>query len=148
MVVGAARARAARCARRSRLGLDAFERALGTRPALIRSGGSLPIVPALAGRGIATVITGFGLPDSQIHSPNERILVDYVPLGIRRGARALPRVRRAVIDLHSHVLFGIDDGPETIEGSVAICARGGGGRDHGARRHAARARRLSDDTRS
>ena len=26
----------------------------------------------------------------------------------------------AVIDLHCHVLAGIDDGPETIEGSVAI----------------------------
>ena len=70
------------------LGLDAFERALGTRPALIRSGGTLPIVPALAGRGIATVITGFGLPDSQIHSPNERLLAEYVPLGIR-AAREL-----------------------------------------------------------
>ncbi len=34
------------------------------------------------------MITGFGLPDSQIHSPNERILVDYVPLGIR-AAREL-----------------------------------------------------------
>jgi acetylornithine deacetylase/succinyl-diaminopimelate desuccinylase-like protein len=64
------------------LGLDAFERALGVRPALIRSGGTLPIVPALAGKGIATVITGFGLPDSQIHSPNERLIADYVPLGI------------------------------------------------------------------
>jgi protein-tyrosine phosphatase len=27
-----------------------------------------------------------------------------------------------VIDLHSHVLFGIDDGPKTLEGSIAICA--------------------------
>ena len=27
-----------------------------------------------------------------------------------------------MIDLHSHVLFGIDDGPETLEGSLAICA--------------------------
>jgi protein-tyrosine phosphatase len=27
-----------------------------------------------------------------------------------------------VIDLHSHVLFGVDDGPETLEGSLAICA--------------------------
>jgi acetylornithine deacetylase/succinyl-diaminopimelate desuccinylase-like protein len=63
------------------LGLDAFEKAVGVRPALIRSGGTLPIVPALAGKGIATVITGFGLPDSQIHSPNERLLAEYVPLG-------------------------------------------------------------------
>ena len=64
------------------LGLDAFERALGRRPALIRSGGTLPIVPALADKGIPTVITGFGLPDSQIHSPNERLVAEYVPLGI------------------------------------------------------------------
>ena len=71
-----------------RLGLDAFERALGTRPALIRSGGSLPIVAALADKGIPTVVTGFGLPDSQIHSPNERLVADYVPAGIR-AAREL-----------------------------------------------------------
>jgi acetylornithine deacetylase/succinyl-diaminopimelate desuccinylase-like protein len=70
------------------LGLAAFERALGRRPALIRTGGSLPIVPALADKGIATVITGFGLPDSQIHSPNERLVAEYVPLGIR-AAREL-----------------------------------------------------------
>jgi acetylornithine deacetylase/succinyl-diaminopimelate desuccinylase-like protein len=64
------------------LGLDAFEKALGTRPVLTRSGGTLPIVPALADKGIPTVITGFGLPDSQIHSPNERLVAAYVPLGI------------------------------------------------------------------
>ena len=64
------------------LGLDAFERGLGVRPALIRTGGTLPIVPALTGKGIPTVITGFGLPESQIHSPNERLVAEYVPLGI------------------------------------------------------------------
>jgi acetylornithine deacetylase/succinyl-diaminopimelate desuccinylase-like protein len=64
------------------LGLDAFEKALGTRPALTRTGGTLPIVPALADKGIPTVITGFGLPDSQVHSPNERLVAEYVPLGI------------------------------------------------------------------
>jgi acetylornithine deacetylase/succinyl-diaminopimelate desuccinylase-like protein len=64
------------------LGLGAFEKALGTRPVLTRSGGTLPIVPALADKGIPTVITGFGLPDSQIHSPNERLVAAYVPLGI------------------------------------------------------------------
>ena len=70
------------------LGLDAFERALGVRPALIRSGGTLPIVPALSDRGIPTIITGFSLPDANIHSPNERMLVDYIPLGIA-AARGL-----------------------------------------------------------
>ncbi|MGD0198304.1 MAG: M20/M25/M40 family metallo-hydrolase [Solirubrobacteraceae bacterium] len=62
--------------------LDAFERALGVRPALIRTGGTLPIVPALSAKGIPSVITGFGLPDSNIHAPNERLVADYVPLGI------------------------------------------------------------------
>ena len=63
---------------------------LGRRPALIRTGGTLPIVPALAERGIPTIITGFGLPDSNIHSPNERLVADYVPLGIS-AARELYR---------------------------------------------------------
>jgi acetylornithine deacetylase/succinyl-diaminopimelate desuccinylase-like protein len=71
-----------------RLGLSAFERVVGTRPALIRSGGTLPIVPALSSRGIPTIITGFSLPDANIHSPNERMRVDYIPLGIA-SARAL-----------------------------------------------------------
>jgi acetylornithine deacetylase/succinyl-diaminopimelate desuccinylase-like protein len=70
------------------LGLDAFERAIGARPLLVRSGGTLPIVPALAARGIPTIITGFALPASNIHSPNERIVAEDVPLGIR-AARTL-----------------------------------------------------------
>jgi acetylornithine deacetylase/succinyl-diaminopimelate desuccinylase-like protein len=65
-----------------RLGQDAFERALGPRPLLLRSGGTLPIVPALADRGIPTIVTGFDLPEGNLHSPNERLLVDYVPLGV------------------------------------------------------------------
>ena len=64
------------------LGLDAFERALGTRPLLIRSGGTLPIVPALVAKGIPTVVTGFALHESNVHSPNERLLLDYLPLGV------------------------------------------------------------------
>jgi acetylornithine deacetylase/succinyl-diaminopimelate desuccinylase-like protein len=64
------------------LGLDAFERVLGRRPALIRSGGTLPIVAALVDKGIPTIVTGFSLPDAQIHSPNERLVAEYVPKGI------------------------------------------------------------------
>jgi acetylornithine deacetylase/succinyl-diaminopimelate desuccinylase-like protein len=70
------------------LGLRAFERALGVRPALVRSGGTLPIAAALADRRIPTIITGLALPDANIHSPNERLRTDYVPLGIA-AARAL-----------------------------------------------------------
>jgi acetylornithine deacetylase/succinyl-diaminopimelate desuccinylase-like protein len=71
-----------------RLGQDAFERVLGVRPALIRSGGSLPIVAAFSDRGIPTIITGFSLPDANIHAPNENMPARYVPLGIET-ARAL-----------------------------------------------------------
>jgi hypothetical protein len=48
----------------------------------VRSGGTLPIVPALADKGIPTIITGFALPESNIHSPNERLLAEFVPLGL------------------------------------------------------------------
>ncbi|HUJ35072.1 MAG TPA: M20/M25/M40 family metallo-hydrolase [Solirubrobacteraceae bacterium] len=75
-------------ARPIQLGLDAFERAFGVRPLLIRSGGSLPIVAAFADKGIPTVITGFSLPNANLHSPNERLLAEYVPRGIA-AARAL-----------------------------------------------------------
>ena len=65
-----------------RLAQDAFERVFGRRPLLVRVGGTLPIIPALAERRIPTVLTGVGLADSHIHSPNERLLVEYIPLGI------------------------------------------------------------------
>jgi acetylornithine deacetylase/succinyl-diaminopimelate desuccinylase-like protein len=64
------------------LGLEAFERAVGARPLLVRSGGTLPIVPALADKGIPTILTGFAVPDSNIHSPNENLIADYLPLGV------------------------------------------------------------------
>lgn len=65
-----------------RLAQDAFERVLGTRPLLLRSGGTLPIVPALADKGIPLVLSGFDVPEGNVHSPNERLLERYVPLGV------------------------------------------------------------------
>jgi hypothetical protein len=52
------------------------------RPLLVRSGGTLPIVSALEAKGIPTIVTGFGLPGSNIHAPNERLLLEYLPLGV------------------------------------------------------------------
>jgi len=74
-----------------RLAQDAFERVLGVRPLLVRSGGTLPIVPALADRGIPTVLSGFDLPEGNVHSPNERLLVRYVPLGVEAARETLAR---------------------------------------------------------
>jgi acetylornithine deacetylase/succinyl-diaminopimelate desuccinylase-like protein len=64
------------------LALDAFEQALGIRPLLTRVGGSIPLMPALTDKGIDTILSGFALPESNVHSPNERFLVPYFAAGI------------------------------------------------------------------
>jgi acetylornithine deacetylase/succinyl-diaminopimelate desuccinylase-like protein len=74
------------------LALDAFERTVGTRPLLVRSGGSIPIVPALSARGVPAIVTGFALNDSNIHSPNERLLAKYLPLGVATAAELFRRL--------------------------------------------------------
>jgi acetylornithine deacetylase/succinyl-diaminopimelate desuccinylase-like protein len=61
---------------------DAFETAFGIRPILTRAGGTLPIMPALQDKGIPTILTGFALPESNVHSPNERMLVEFFPRGL------------------------------------------------------------------
>jgi acetylornithine deacetylase/succinyl-diaminopimelate desuccinylase-like protein len=60
------------------LGMEAFQRALGVKPLLVRVGGTLPIYPALAEKGIPTIGTGFALRESNVHSPNERLRVQDV----------------------------------------------------------------------
>jgi acetylornithine deacetylase/succinyl-diaminopimelate desuccinylase-like protein len=72
-----------------RLALDAFEEALGRRPILVRCGGTLPIVPALVAKGIPVVHTGFDVPEGNVHAPNERLLLDYMPLGFEAARRTL-----------------------------------------------------------
>ena len=71
-----------------RIAQDAFEEVVGTRPLLLRSGGTLPIMPALAEKGMPTVLAGFALEtESNIHSPNERFLVEYFPLAVATAKR-------------------------------------------------------------
>jgi acetylornithine deacetylase/succinyl-diaminopimelate desuccinylase-like protein len=64
------------------LGLDAFERALGARPLLTRVGGTMPVLATLVDRGVPTMLTGFGLPESNGHAPNEKLPTEFIPLGI------------------------------------------------------------------
>ena len=72
-----------------RIAQDAFERVLGRRPLLLRTGGTIPLVPALADKGIATVLSGFALPGANVHSPNERLLARYIPLGVAAARETL-----------------------------------------------------------
>jgi acetylornithine deacetylase/succinyl-diaminopimelate desuccinylase-like protein len=73
-----------------RVGCDVFERVLGVRPLLVRGGGTLPVLSAVTGRGVPAIVTGFGLPESNTHSPNERLPLEYLSLGIE-AARELYR---------------------------------------------------------
>jgi acetylornithine deacetylase/succinyl-diaminopimelate desuccinylase-like protein len=74
-----------------RLAQDAFESTTGVRPLLTRSGGSIPIVATLVERGIPVIVTGFALNDSNIHSPNERFVADYLPLGVQTAQELFRR---------------------------------------------------------
>jgi acetylornithine deacetylase/succinyl-diaminopimelate desuccinylase-like protein len=69
------------------LGVRAFEQALGIKPVFVRAGGTLPIMPALADAGIPTVLSGFALPESNVHSPNEKFLVRYFEAGVNTAAQ-------------------------------------------------------------
>ncbi len=77
------------------LARDAFEESLGTRPVLVRSGGSIPIVGALADRGIPVIVGGFATPRAQIHSPNENLPAP----ALRTGVEATVHLLRRLADL-------------------------------------------------
>ncbi len=66
-----------------RLAGDAFEEILGTRPLLVRTGGTLPIYAALVDRGLPTLATGFGVEgECNVHAPNENVPEDAIDLGV------------------------------------------------------------------
>jgi acetylornithine deacetylase/succinyl-diaminopimelate desuccinylase-like protein len=54
--------------------VDALRKAWGVQPLRKREGGSIPVATSMKkALGVDSIITGFGLPDDQIHSPNERL---------------------------------------------------------------------------
>ena len=52
---------------------QAFESVTGRKAVQVRAGGSIPIVPELGLTGAPVILTGIGLPDDGLHSPNEKL---------------------------------------------------------------------------
>ena len=71
-----------------RTGRAALARALGREPALLRSGGSLPILASFMAQGIPAIVSGFALPQDNFHAPDESYAIASLDMG-RRAARAL-----------------------------------------------------------
>jgi acetylornithine deacetylase/succinyl-diaminopimelate desuccinylase-like protein len=65
------------------LAADAFEHVIGSRPYLVRSGGTLPIYASLVDRGLPTLATGFGIEsECNVHAPNENVPENFVEMGV------------------------------------------------------------------
>jgi acetylornithine deacetylase/succinyl-diaminopimelate desuccinylase-like protein len=61
---------------------EAFESVTGRKAVQVRAGGSIPIVPELGLAGAPVILTGIGLPDDGLHSPNEKLDLSQLWSGI------------------------------------------------------------------
>jgi acetylornithine deacetylase/succinyl-diaminopimelate desuccinylase-like protein len=61
---------------------QAFEAVVGQRTVSVRAGGSIPVVPELQRGGAPVLLTGIGLPDDGLHSPNEKVNLQQIWDGI------------------------------------------------------------------
>ena len=68
--------------------MKALEETWQVKPIKKREGGSIPVATSMKNiLGVDSILTGFGLPDDQIHSPNERL---HLPTH-KKGVQALIR---------------------------------------------------------
>ena len=68
---------------------EAFEEVTGRRAVHVRAGGSIPIVPELGLAGAPVILTGIGLPDDGLHSPNEKLDLAQLWSGVEIFGRFL-----------------------------------------------------------
>lgn len=77
-----------------RAATDALAEVFGKEPIFMRSGGSIPIVSLFSKvLGVPSILMGFGLPDDNLHAPNEKMKLDNVFKGIEVSARYLEMLR-------------------------------------------------------
>lgn len=62
---------------------QAFREVEGRGLVPTRSGGSIPVVPALGQRGAPVLLAGIGLPDDRLHAPNEKIGLEQFYKGVQ-----------------------------------------------------------------
>ncbi len=68
----------------------ALRETFGREPLLDREGGSIPVVETFSRvLGIQTVLMGFGLPDDNLHAPNEKFSLEMFRKGIETSIRFL-----------------------------------------------------------
>jgi amidohydrolase len=66
---------------------QAFQEVVGRPTVSVRAGGSIPVVTDLARGGAPVLLTGIGLPDDGLHSPNEKLDLQQLWDGINVFAR-------------------------------------------------------------
>jgi acetylornithine deacetylase/succinyl-diaminopimelate desuccinylase-like protein len=63
--------------------VQAYRQAFGAEPVFLRMGGTIPVVPMLDKLlQVPVILMGFGLPDDNLHSPNEKFSLDCFYRGI------------------------------------------------------------------
>lgn len=64
--------------------VDAYEQVFGKAPIFTLVGGSIPVVTHFQHLlGLPTILMGFGLPDDNLHAPNEKFALEQFRLGLR-----------------------------------------------------------------
>lgn len=73
----------------------AIEVGCGIAPAMIKSGGSIPVAGLLKETlGLETVFMGFGLEDDRVHSPNEKFELDCFRMGAKSHVALVEQLRQ------------------------------------------------------
>jgi len=76
----------------------ALEKVFGRKPALMREGGSIPIVTTFKKvLGVDSLLLGLASPDCRAHSPNENFPVENFFSGIKLSLAAMEEIGAATV---------------------------------------------------
>jgi len=70
---------------------EAFAEVVGKPAVRVRAGGSIPVIPKLGLMGAPVLLTGIGLPDDGLHSPNEKLDLQQLWDGIQVFGRFMEK---------------------------------------------------------